>query len=141
MFKLIQKINKNYWFFYIKKYKNSCYSINYLLKKKKKIERFIKYLIRVNKPIFYRRLRKKYIVYKEKWLDLNRLNNKYYIIFKKLNRKQFIKKKNRKNIDKINKNRKNIVKMNKNRKNLVKINKKIMKTPNRKLIGVLKFTY
>jgi len=83
MFQIIQQINKKYWIIYLRKYKDVCYNINFLLNTKNKIENFIRYLIRVGKPIFYIRFRKRFIVYYEKWLGLYKKYNKYNILLRR----------------------------------------------------------
>jgi hypothetical protein len=86
-FSLIQKVNKNYWFFYIKK---NYFFLYKLYKKRISINRtifFIKLLLNRRKPIFINRFRKK----KKKQINYYKLiplKNIYRIFFNNINGKK-----------------------------------------------------
>lgn len=85
-------MNKKYWIFYTKNIKSTKYLTINLINKKNKLEKFFYYLLRVNKPIFFTRFKKRYIIYNKKWSDLRINKYKYYLFLKKKDKFFFNKK-------------------------------------------------
>lgn len=140
MFNLVQKTNSQYWEIYIKKHKDTMYLLNSYFVKEEKRKNFINYLIRVKKPLFFKRFYKNMFFTKEKWLNIKKQKHQLRIYFKKIDKRRMNKYKNKKNHSiyktKTKNNiykKKNFNKIVNNKKN-ININSKMINIKNYKIL-------
>lgn len=86
-FSEIQKVNKNYWYYYIKPSILFNYKIHYFFFKKKKINKYINKFIKQKRPVFKRTMKRYNIKYKSDYFFNQKLIRSKYLIFFNNNKK------------------------------------------------------
>jgi hypothetical protein len=79
---IIKKINKNYWYFFIKSNIITNYIIKHRNISKIKSHKFCRYLIKRNKVLFTRNIIKYNRIHNNYSFNKNLIKNKYFIFFK-----------------------------------------------------------